>query len=102
MTLRPTAGHQSNGKHRTAHHETAARAALIRAISHSISRRRLTQARAAKILGIDQPSVSSLLHGRRHYTTDKLMLFLTRLGCDVEIVLRPAASRARGRLSVVT
>jgi hypothetical protein len=53
------------------------------------------QAEAAKVLGIDQPSVSDLLRGRlRGFSSDRLFRFLNALGRDIEIVIRP-----RGRSS---
>ena len=51
--------------------EIAARIALI------IEKRGLTQAKAAEILGIDQPSVSDLVRGRlRGFSSDRLFRFL--------------------------
>jgi len=53
-------------------------------------------------MGVDQPKVSHILHGRLGgFSTQRLMEFLTALGRDVEIVVRPAPrSRKRGRLHV--
>jgi len=49
-------------------------AALIALI---IEKRGLTQAKAAEILGIDQPSVSDLVRGRlRGFSSDRLFRFL--------------------------
>jgi predicted XRE-type DNA-binding protein len=66
--------------------------------------RGLTQARAAEILGIDQPSVSDLVRGRlRGFSSDRLFRFLNALGQDVKIVIgpRPPRSRRIGLLRVV-
>ena len=78
--------------------ELAARIAVI------IEKRGLTQAKAAEILGMDQPSVSDLVRGRlRGFSSDRLFRFLTALGQDVKIVIvpRPPHSRRIGHLRVV-
>jgi predicted XRE-type DNA-binding protein len=60
-------------------------------IKRVIKARRLTQAQAAEILGLDQPKVSAITSGRLEgFSTDRLMRFLNELGCDVKIsVSRP-------------
>lgn len=82
--------------------ERMAKAELAYAISRAIKERRLTQRAAAMLMGIDQPKVSHITRGRLgDFSTDRLMGFLTALGRDVEIVVRPAPkSRKRGRLHV--
>ncbi len=82
--------------------ERLAKAELALAISRVIKERGLTQREAAALLGIDQPKVSHVLRGRlADFSTERLMNFLTSLGRDVEIVVRPAPkSRKRGRLHV--
>jgi predicted XRE-type DNA-binding protein len=78
--------------------EIAARIAAI------IEKRGLTQARAAEVLGVDQPSVSDLVRGRlRGFSSDRLFRFLNALGQDVKIVIvpRPPHSRRVGHLRVV-
>jgi len=81
-----------------------ANAALTLRIAGVIRARRLTQAKAARILKIDQPEISRLLRGQLSgFSTERLMQFLTLLGRDVEIVIKPAPrSRRQGRLRVVT
>ncbi len=83
--------------------ERLAKAALAFRISEAIRARRLTQTAAAKLFGIDQPKVSRLLRGQlAGFSTDPLMHFLTLLGRDVEIVVRPCAQpKRRGHLRVV-
>lgn len=82
--------------------EELAKAQLARMIDAVIAERGLTQLAAAKLMGIDQPKVSHLLHGRLGgFSTQRLMEFLTALGLDIEIVVRPAPrSRKRGRLHI--
>ncbi|MBI5868321.1 MAG: XRE family transcriptional regulator [candidate division Zixibacteria bacterium] len=63
---------------------------MARHISEIIAQRGLTQIEAAKILGIGQPKVSELLRGRLSgFSTERLLRFLTQLGRDVEIAIRP-------------
>jgi predicted XRE-type DNA-binding protein len=82
--------------------ERLAKAELALAISRAIKERGLTQREAAVLMGIDQPKVSHMLHGRlSDFSTERLMNFLIGLGRDIEIVVRPAPkSRKRGRLYV--
>ena len=66
-------------------------AQLVQRIADIIAERKLTQARAAELLGIDQPKVSALLRGKLDgFSTDRLFRFLNALGRDVEIVIRTA------------
>jgi predicted XRE-type DNA-binding protein len=83
--------------------ERLAKAGLAIRIAGVIRARRLTQARAAGILKIDQPKVSRLLRGQLSgFSTERLMQFLTLLGRDVEIVIKRAPrSRRKGRVRVV-
>jgi predicted XRE-type DNA-binding protein len=83
--------------------ERLAKAGLAIRIAAAIRARRLTQARAARILKIDQPKVSRLLRGRLSgFSTERLIHFLTLLGRDVEIVVKATPrSRRQGRLRVV-
>ena len=70
--------------------EALAKADLAARIAEIIAERGLTQTGAAKLLGIDQPSVSDLIRGRlRGFSSDRLFRFLNALGRDVEIVIRP-------------
>ena len=75
--------------------ECQTRAELTRLIHRDIQERGLTQAAAAKILGIRQPDVSQLMAGRfTRFSTDRLLRLLTALDRDVEIIVRrkPAGS----------
>lgn len=84
--------------------ERLAKADLAIRIGEAIRARRLTQSRAAHILRIDQPKISRLLRGQLSgFSTERLMHFLTLLGRDVEITVKPAPrSRRQGHLRVVT
>lgn len=84
--------------------EMLAKARIVSEIARIIQARKLTQTGAAELLGIDQPKVSALLRGHfRGYSQERLIGFLTKLGMDVEIVVRPKAKRrqAAGLVSVI-
>ena len=77
--------------------EAQAKAELTARIAEIITTAGLTQAAAARILGVDQPKVSALLRGRLSgFSTDRLLKFVIALGRDVQIVIR-ARSKAKGR-----
>ena len=77
------------------------KAKLTLQIYRLIKSRDLTQAEAGKILGIKQPHVSALMRNRSGtFSVERLMDFLTALGQDVEICLKPARGE-RGEVSVV-
>jgi len=79
-----------------------AKAELAAKIIAEIQRRRLTQSRAAAILGIDQPKALALKQGRlSRFSIERLMRLLLKLGRDVEITVkgRPR-SRTAARLRV--
>ena len=70
------------------------KAGLVVRIDRAIRQRKLTQAAAAQLLGIDQPKVSAMLSGQfRGYSVERLMRFLVALGHDVEIVVKPRKRR---------
>ena len=83
--------------------EELTKAQLASHIRQIIKRRRLTQAAAAALMGIDQPKVSALLNGRlANFSSERLMRLLTRLGQDVEITVKAKPrNRAHGRIRVV-
>ena len=67
------------------------KAHLTLRIYRLIKQRGLTQTKAGKILGIKQPHVSALMRGQSGaFSVERLMDFLTALGQDVEITVRPA------------
>ena len=76
-----------------------AKANLALHIRNAIEVRKLTQVQAAKIMGLDQPKVSSIINGRLEgYSTDRLMRFLNDLGCDVQIQVSAPHPDTRGYL----
>jgi predicted XRE-type DNA-binding protein len=79
--------------------EIFARCQLMSRIVDIIRERNLTQAKAAKLLGTTQPTVSDMMRGKLHlFSLERLITFLKALGQDVEIVVKPAADDAEGRL----
>jgi predicted XRE-type DNA-binding protein len=83
--------------------EALAKAQLASRIREIVRQQRLTQVAAAAVMGIDQPKVSALLNGRlTTFSSERLMRLLTKLGQDVEIVVKSKPrSRERGRIRVV-
>jgi predicted XRE-type DNA-binding protein len=82
--------------------EMQAKALLSIQIHDIIKKRRLTQAQAAELLGIDQPKVSALIRGRlKGFSMERLFHFLNLLGRDVQIVVSPKSrTRVQGCLKV--
>lgn len=77
------------------------KARLTLQIYKLIKARGLTQAKAGEILGIKQPHVSALMRNRAGtFSVERLMEFLTALGQDVEITVRPTR-KEHGKVSVV-
>ena len=57
-------------------------AEIFRILEH----RRLTQTKAARIMGVKQPEISRLKSGKfSYYSVERLMRFLHRLNCEVSI-----------------
>lgn len=70
--------------------EELMKATLAREIRAIIARRDLTQAAAADLLGLKQPDVSAIVTGRTgRFSIDRLVRCLDRLGCAVEVTVRP-------------
>ena len=62
------------------------RAELMLVLERVIARRRFTQARAAKLLGVSQPRVNDLVRGRFHrFSIDALVDMLARAGVRVHV-----------------
>src|SRR5207244_2056652 len=80
-----------------------AKAELVQRIRDVLAARKLTQAKAAELLGLDQPKVSALVRGRvEGYSLDRLFRFLNALGQRVEITIRPNGENPEGRAVLVT
>ena len=76
------------------------KAQLTLQIYRIIKKRGMTQAEAAKVLGVRQPHVSLLMRNRAGtFSVGRLMEFLTALGQDVQVRVRPTR-REHGEMSV--
>jgi predicted XRE-type DNA-binding protein len=84
--------------------EMLVKAQLSIQIHDIIKKRHLTQAKAAELLGIDQPKVSALIRGRLSgFSMERLFYFLNALGRDIDIVVKPKPrSRQQAHLRVAT
>ena len=69
--------------------ERQAKLRLAYALNQVLDGRKLSQADAAKVLGVTQPKVSALRHYKlAGYSVERLMNLLTALDQDIEIVIR--------------
>ena len=67
------------------------KARLVQCVRELLAERRLTQTKAAELLGLDQPKVSALVRGRvEGYSIERLFRFLHALGQRIDISVRPA------------
>lgn len=65
------------------------KAQLVSRIDEIMSDKKLTQIQAAQVMGISQPDVSRLLKGQfRDISVERILRLLTRLGCEVDIVVK--------------
>ena len=77
------------------------KAELVSRIDSIVRQRGITQAEAARILGLSQPDVSRLLRGDfRQYSIERLFRLLTALGRDIDIVIRQPRSATGGKLRI--
>lgn len=83
--------------------ERQAKLRLAHALNQVLEERKLSQAEAAKVLGLTQPKISALRHYKlAGFSVERLMNLLTALDQDVEIVIRrKPRSRRVGRITVV-
>ncbi len=69
--------------------EKLAKAELAFIINRIINEKKLTQKEAAQILGVDQPKISALKHGKLSgFSVERLFLFLGALDHHIDIVVR--------------
>src|SRR6266481_10022659 len=77
------------------------KAEIVLGIAARIKSKGLSQAEAAKLIGLAQPDVSKLLRGHfTGYSFERLFGFLTALGDNVKIAVSPAKSKKRARLEL--
>jgi predicted XRE-type DNA-binding protein len=69
--------------------EELIKAKLVWEIEQIIKKRKMTQAAAAKVMGINQPKVSALIRRKLEgFSVERLIHFLNALGQDIDIVVR--------------
>ena len=74
---------------------------IVRAIAGTINKRKLTQAAAGEIIGVDQAKVSALLRGRlTGFSIERLVMFLVKLGRDVDITISREHANREGKVRV--
>ena len=83
--------------------EMLIKAQLVSKIAEIVDGKGLTQTQAAAVLGLTQPKLSKLLRGAfRGVSERRLLDCLTRLGRDVQIVVRePARSKEHAKLTPI-
>ncbi len=75
--------------------EELLKAKLAREVRAIIKRRRLTQAKAAELLGMKQPDISAIVTGRTgKFSIDRLVRCLDRLDYKVEVIVRQKPRKA--------
>jgi predicted XRE-type DNA-binding protein len=68
------------------------RSAIMRALVAFIRNGKLTQAQAARVLGVTQPRVSDLMRGKIHlFSIDNLVVLLAAAGLRVDLRVKKAA-----------
>ena len=83
--------------------ELGTKVQLATSLNAVLAEWKLTQAEAARVLGVNQPKVSALKgYKLEGFSVERLMHFATALQHDVVIEIRPrAANRGAGRVMVV-
>lgn len=77
--------------------EMLLKANLTAALRRLIAERKLTQTKAAKLVGMGQADLSKLLRGSiRGYSVERLMRMLTAFDQNVEITMRPHTTAGEG------
>src|SRR3990172_8167500 len=72
--------------------EMLVKAQLSTKIAEIIKLRKMTQTQAAGVLGMPQPKLSNMLRGRfRGISEVKMLECLTRVGSDVQIIVKKAS-----------
>ena len=78
------------------------KAGLVSCIDDIVRKRGITEAEAARLLGLPPLDMSRLLRGDfREHSLQRLLRLLTSLGCDIDIVIRQPQLASGGRLRIV-
>jgi len=77
--------------------ELGTKVRLAASLNAILARRKMTQAEAARVLGVNQPKVSALKgYKLEGFSVERLMHFVTALEHDVVIEIRPRAEKKKG------
>jgi predicted XRE-type DNA-binding protein len=77
------------------------KAKLVLRLDKAIRGLRLTQRAAARRIGTTQPELSKILRGKFSETSlERLMRFLTALGCQIEIKIGQGTRKKAGHVTV--
>jgi len=72
------------------------RAKMMMALTRYIEERKITQSRAAKVIGVSQPRISDLVRGKIGlFTIDTLVNMVTAAGLKVEVDISAGSPRAK-------
>lgn len=83
--------------------ELLVKADLMIMINHEIRRRGLTQAQAARVVGMNQSDISNIARGKGdRYSQERLLAALRHLGLDIEIAFHRRKHGGVGTLRIRT
>jgi predicted XRE-type DNA-binding protein len=64
---------------------------IVAELARLLKSKKLSQAKAAALIGVAQPDLSNLLGGKlRGFSVERLLHMIAALGRDIEIVVKPA------------
>jgi predicted XRE-type DNA-binding protein len=74
------------------------RAKMMMALTGYIQERKITQSRAARIMGVSQPRISDLVRGKIGlFTIDTLVNMVTAAGLKVDVDITARSPRAKNK-----
>lgn len=73
---------------------------IVAELARLLKSRKLSQAKAAALVGVAQPDLSNLLSGKlRGFSVERLLRMIAALGRDIEIVVKPPRrTKERGNI----
>ena len=74
------------------------RSRMMQALIVHVRDKKLTQAKAAKMMGVSQPRISDLTRGKIGlFTIDALVKMLSAIGLKVDLDIKPTRPRAKAK-----
>jgi predicted XRE-type DNA-binding protein len=74
------------------------RAKMMMALTSYIQKRKITQSRAARVMGVSQPRISDLVRGKIGlFTIDTLVNMVTAAGLKVDVDITAGGPRAKNK-----